>query len=314
MQKIYLGNTDLEVSTICFGTMYFGTKVDSRQSFELLDHYVSQGGNFLDTSNNYAFWMDNGTGDESENVLGQWFNRHGKRNEVVLATKVGARPKTPGAGAENLEGLSYQTIVQAVEASLHRLNTDYIDLYYDHVDWYDYPLEERLEAFTRLIKEGKVRALGASNMYAWRFEKSQQIAKDRGLATYCCLQQRYTYLPANPGADFWVQKEISEEWKDYAAHNQVQLIAYSPLLSGAYATGNLPDEFQSPQNKQKLKLLEQMATELKVTKSQLVLAWMLNASPRILPIIGASKKYQLDEAINASKIQLDQSQLLTLNQ
>ena len=155
MEKIQLGNSQLQVSPLCFGTMYFGTKVSQSDSFSLLDQFLTAGGNFIDTANNYAFWMENGVGDESENTLGAWLKERKNRDKVVLATKVGARPRHPGGGLDDAEGLSHNTIIREVENSLKRLETDYIDLYYAHVDWYEYALEERLKAFDLLVTQGK---------------------------------------------------------------------------------------------------------------------------------------------------------------
>lgn len=188
-----LGNSNLKVSPICLGTMYFGTKTDQAQSGRLLDAYLHHGGNFIDTSNNYAFWMEHGVGDESELVLGHLLKQQ-PRDRIVLATKCGARPKTYAGNLDQIEmeGLRKATIIKAVEDSLRRLSTDYIDLLYGHIDFLEYPVQERLEAFAALKKSGKVRAFGISNTWAWRVEESLQLSRENGLPAYCAVQQKFS--------------------------------------------------------------------------------------------------------------------------
>ena len=296
MNKKSLGGSSLQVTELCLGTMYFGTKVNPAVSFDLLNHYHEAGGNFIDTSNNYAFWMGAGTGDESEKVVGRWLKETGLRNQIVLATKVGARPIYPGAGMDKLEGLSYQTIIEAVEGSLKRLGTDRIDLYYAHVDWDEYPLEGRMKAFDKLITEGKILEIGASNLYPWRYERSQNLAENEAWAQYCCVQLKHSYLRPKPDADFWVQKLISDEWLDYSRNNEnASLIGYSPLLSGAYTTGEIPEEYQTSDNDERMRVLTELASDYAVTRNQMVLQWMMHSSNGIIPLIAASKIAQLQE-------------------
>ena len=309
MQKIKLGQSDLQVSQLCLGTMYFGSKVDEATSFQLLDQYVEAGGNFIDTSNNYAFWMEGHVGDESEIILGNWLCARQNRSDIVLATKVGARPKYHGAGMDELEGLSYQTIITAVEGSLKRLKTDCIGLYYAHVDWYDYPIEERLKAFDKLKNDGKIREIGASNLYPWRFEKSQKLSLENGWPQYCCVQQKHTYLRPKYNADFWVQKLISNEWMDYAKENDTPLIAYSPLLSGAYSKNELPAEYQTNDNEIRLDTILTLAKQMNTTVNQVVLAWMLRTAPKVLPLISASRLSQLAENLDAVNLNLQEQEI-----
>ena len=163
-----------------------------------------------------------------------------------------------------------------VKNSLKRLQTDHIDLYYAHVDWYEYPLEERLKAFDLLITQGKVREIGASNIYPWRLERSQQIAKARDWKTYCCVQQKYSYLRPKYNADFHVQKLIDQECLDYAINNpEITFIAYSPLLLGVYTRSDVEmlPEFNTTDNQMRLAALTRVAEEVGVTKNQVVLAW-----------------------------------------
>lgn len=302
-----LGNSSLKVSPICLGTMYFGTKTDQTQSELLLDAYLSNGGNFIDTSNNYAFWMEKGVGDESETVLGQWLQRQ-SRDRIVLATKCGARPRayTGSLDQIELEGLRKATIIQAVEDSLRRLQTDYIDLLYGHIDFLEYPVEERLEAFATLKKSGKVRAFGISNTWAWRVEESLQLSREKDLPTYCAVQQKYSYLRPKPDADFWVQRLIDDGMLQYARQRpHITLLAYSTLLSGLYAKGPdaaLPPEYDLPENRERLQRLHKMAQTTGYTANQLVLAWMMAQDAPILPLISGSKVHQIEESMGALSI------------
>jgi len=314
MKYLTLGK-NLRISNLCFGTMYFGTKTSKTDSFRLLDAFIHGGGNFIDTSNNYAFWMENGFGNESEEMIGQWLKARGGRNNLMLATKVGARPRRPGDGPENLEGLSFDTIIEAVEGSLKRLQTDYIDLYYAHVDFLEYPLEERLEAFDRLFKEGKIREVGVSNLHPWRLEQSLQLSREHQWLESCCIQLKHSFLRPSYNADFWVQKQIDRSWLEFVSHHKgQQLIAYSPLLSGAYAGREWPEGYATRDNELRMQELTNVADELDITPNQLVLAWMLYSSPVIIPLISASSREQLEENMMASSVVLSDEIITTLNQ
>ncbi len=314
MKRFRLGKLE-SVSALCLGTMYFGTKTDKKTAFRLLDHYLDAGGNFVDTSNNYAFWVENALGDESEEVLGKWFAMTGNRTRVVLGTKVGARPRVRGVGAEDMEGLSYETIISAVEGSLKRLKTDYLDLYYAHVDWYEYPLEERLRAFDTLVQHGKIREVGVSNIFPWRLERSHAICDALTFHKSVAIQLKHSYLQPKRSADFWVQKQITPEWMDFVTHNpDSTLIAYSPLLSGAYAGRPMPEEYDTPGNLSRMQVLEETGADLQLTKNQLVIAWMLNSKPGILPLIAASSVTQLSENLAAGDLSLTEEVMSKLNE
>ena len=162
----------LEVSGVCLGAMNFGTTTPEKDAFEILDAFVAAGGNFIDTSNNYAHWQ--GTGDESETVLGRWLASRGNRDKVVIATKVGF--DRHGSG----QGLKRSQIEYWIDESLKKLQTDYVDLYYAHTDDPDTPLEETMSAFDTLVKKGKVRLLGGSNYDVWRFDDANYVAEKNG--------------------------------------------------------------------------------------------------------------------------------------
>ena len=318
MQRIALGQSGLQVSPLALGAMYFGTKTDQTQSERLLDAYLAQGGNFIDTANNYAFWMENGVGDESETVLGHWLRRQ-PRDRIVLASKCGARPRRYGGSLDDieLEGLRKDTIIQAVEGSLRRLQTDYLDLLYGHIDFAAYPIEERLEAFAALQQAGKVRAFGTSNTWAWRIEESQRLSQEKGYPSYCAVQQKYSYLRPKPDADFWVQRLIDPALLDYAkARPALTLVAYSTLLSGLYARGpeaELPPEYDLPENRQRLQRLHATARELGCTANQLVLAWLRQHEAPLIPLISGSQVAQIEESMGALTLRLDAATLRQLN-
>ncbi|WP_134682765.1 aldo/keto reductase [Brevibacillus migulae] len=317
MKSVNLGNSGMEVSAMSLGCMYFGTKLNEGDSFALLDHYYEAGGRFLDTANNYAIWAEGGRGGESEAAVGQWLKERGNRHEMVIATKVGAMPTIPGTGLEHVEGLSAKAIEKAVDESLIRLGTDYIDLYYAHIDDRQTRLEETLEAFDRLVRAGKVRQIGCSNMMTWRIEQAKHISHSNGWAAYCCVQQRYSYLRPKAGADFGLQVVAGQELLDYCKTNEdMTLVAYSPLLHGAY-TDNLakyPVKYVTLDNDARYATLEKVAQEKGATKNQVVLAWMLQSTPRVIPVIGVSTLEQLQENLGAFHVELSAAEMKELNE
>jgi aryl-alcohol dehydrogenase-like predicted oxidoreductase len=305
MKKIALGMTGEKVSALCLGCMYLGTKVDQPMSFRILDTYVEAGGSFVDTANCYAFWIRGATGDESEALLGRWMRERGNRNRIFLATKVGARPSVAGGGPP--EGLSAPVIERAVHESLRRLGTDTIDLLYTHVPDRSTPLEETVEALDRLVRAGKVRFIGCSNEAAWRVERARGLSLSRGWASFCCVQNRYTYLRPKPGA-VEPQVCISEELLDYAATTAgVTLLAYSPLLGGAYAREEnaLPKEYATSDSGVRWKALSSAAEARGVSRGSIVLAWLMSGVPPLVPLVAASTVEQLRENLGAGSIVLD---------
>src|SRR6202166_3186155 len=185
MQKRKLGKTGFEVAPLALGGNVFGWTADEPTSFKLLDAFVDKGFSLIDTADVYSYWVPGHKGGESETIIGNWLKKSGKRSEAIIATKVGM--EMPGVG----KGLSAAYIKSAVEASLRRLQTDYIDLYQAHKDDPDTPLEKTLQAFTHLLRQGKVRAIGASNYEAPRFAQALQVSKEQGLARYESLQPLY---------------------------------------------------------------------------------------------------------------------------
>lgn len=311
MKKVSLGNTGFDVSALCFGAMRLGTREDQQASYALLDRYVEAGGSFIDTANIYAHWFPGGQGGESENVLGAWMDERGNRDDLFIASKVGF-PYPGGQG-----GLSPKQIKDECHTSLRRLGVDHIDLYYAHVDDRTTPLRESLRALDELVKEGKVRFVGASNYRAWRLERAHAVSKADNLAGFCCLQQRYTYLRPKPGASFAPQVAVNEDMVDYVRSRQgaFSLLAYSVLLSGAYTRLDrpIPDEYTGMDADARLATLRAVAADLGATPNQVVLAWMRQNDPPALPLIAASTAIQLQENLGALDITLSNDHLRQLN-
>ena len=316
MKYTELGGTGMQISAMCLGTMYFGTKNGEGSSFRLLDQFIDAGGNFIDTANCYAFWIEGACGDESEDLLGRWMKDRKNRDRIVLATKVGARPdraKGPDY-PKNKEGLSADAIEGALEDSLRRLGTEYVDLYYVHTQDPATPTEETLQALDGLVKSGKVRHIGVSNHQAWRVERARQISRAHSWVEYCCIQQRHSYLRPKRGIalEGGAQICVDEELLDYCVENpDVTLLAYSPLLGGAYTRADrpLPEEYRSSDTTARMAALQRVADETGATLNQVVLAWMMQGAPAIIPLIAAGTSSQLEENLGASDVILSPEQM-----
>lgn len=309
MRKIKLGRTDLEVSALCYGTDLIGSRLDRETSFELLDTFYSGGGTFLDTANFYSDWFEGCEGGESESTIGEWMKERGNRDDIVISTKLGF--DYPGSEG----GLSAEEIERECQKSLKRLQTDYIDIYYAHRDDFDTPLEETMEAFHRLIKAGKVRALGASNLSLWRIAEANAVARLNGWTEYAAIEQRYTYLRPRNGADFGPQIFISEEVKDYCRHHGKALLGYSVLLQGAYTREDreVPKQFVGPESDERLEALRTVANDVGATMNQVVIAWMLQSDPMIPALIAGSKPEHIEENMGALGVELSNDHMQHLN-
>jgi aryl-alcohol dehydrogenase-like predicted oxidoreductase len=304
-----LGHTDVNVSSLCLGAMYFGSRNDAGTSYRILDQYTAAGGNFIDTANIYAMWVQDYHGGESETLLGQWMRERGNRNQLFIASKVGFNYQDVPIS------LSARHIEDECNKSLRRMGIETIDLYYAHCDDRSTPLEETLAAFDRLVKAGKVRFIGASNYLAWRLERARWISQTQVYAQYCCVQQRHTYLPIRPGASSGRQVIANKDLFDYCEDSGTTLLAYSALLSGAYTRADrpLPPEYRSPDNQARLDELRVIAQELDATLNQVILCWMQQTSPQVLPLIAASTEAQLAENIAALELHLSADQMERLN-
>ena len=329
MEKRKLGIGSHDVSQLCLGAMLLGTKVSKEDSFAVLDDFLARGGNFIDTANCYAWWVGQQyVGHESETIIGEWMEARGCRDKVFLATKVGAQirnlkrlHKEDGdfhfdLAPEEYEYLAAETIRKSVEDSLRRLRTDYIDLYYAHIDDRNTPLEETLGMFDDLAKEGKVREIGCSNIRTWRLERARQISEKNSWPKYSVIQQQYSYLHPKAGLDIG---DTRADLLDYLAANQdLTLLAYSPILKGIYAGKEKREsvyywhQFDHADSYARLDTLESLALELGVTPGNLVLAWVMHQE-RVIPIAGFSKKEQYFDNMRSVEICLTEEQIQILN-
>lgn len=313
MKKLSLWEGGEQVSCLCLGTMIFGTKVGEADAFKLLDLYAEAGGSFLDTANCYASWAPGGRGGESETVIGKWLKARGRRDRMCIATKVGWKYEGVEVGVEG------DKILRECEKSLRRLGIDCIDLYYAHNDDYNTgvhtPLDQTLGAMDKLVKQGKVRHIAASNYQSWRLERALHVSAQHNWSPFRCLQQRYTYLRPKPGGDFGVQLYAWRDVIDLLRDRGMRLLAYSPLLGGAYSD---PKKSMHPQHvgadtDARLVALKRVAKEKNATPNQMVFAWMLHSQPAVLPLIGCSSETQLRENLGALDVALTPQDMEHLN-
>ena len=309
MEKIKLGKTNIEVSALCLGSDLIGSKIDQATSFQLFDLFHEKGGAFIDTANFYASWHPGCKGGESETTIGLWMKDRGNRDRIAISSKLGF--DYPGCKG----GLNASEIESECEKSLNRLQTDRIDLYYAHRDDSDTPLEETMEAFDRLIKAGKIRAIGASNLKGWRIAEANMISQIRERSRYCAVEQRYTYLRPRHGADFGPQIFLNDDLKDYCRSHGITPVAYSILLQGAYTREDrpVPAQFAGPDSDERLEVLKAIAEEAGATLNQVIIAWMRQSDPPVLPIIAGSKPEQLNENLAALDVRLSDDQMDRLN-
>jgi aryl-alcohol dehydrogenase-like predicted oxidoreductase len=309
IKTLSLGDTGVDVSAVCLGTMHFGNRINPEMSMRLLDAYVEAGGSFLDTANTYAKWIPGFVGGESETLLGKWMQERKNRTHLFIATKVGFDY------LDVKRGLRAAQIETECEKSLRRLGTETIDLYYAHKDDIHTPMEETLEAFTRLVWAGKVRYVGSSNFPAWRLAEARCTSRMQGLVEYCCVQQAFTYLRPKPGADFGDQLAANRDLLDYCRTRNVRMLAFSPLLSGAYtrADRSLPTQYLGADSDARMAVLRAVASETGGTPNQVVLAWMLHGEPCVIPLMGVSTIEQMTENLGALALQLSPEQMSRLD-
>ncbi len=314
MDYIKLGKTGLKVSPLCMGTMQFGWSVNEADTHRILSATIDAGVNFIDTADIYSKWVDGNPGGVSETYIGNWIRKNKiPRDQIVLATKVrGEMGKGP-----NDQGLGRVHIINAVEASLRRLQTDYIDLYQSHWTDDDTPVEETLRAFDDLVKQGKVRYLGASNYAAWELMQALWTSDRHNLMRYDSLQPHYNLIHRDE-----FERELRTVCKEY----EIAVIPYSPL-AGGFLTGKYRKNESLPKSKRaegrihamtdkNFALIEEMeiiALRYKATISQVALAWMM-ADPVITsPIIGATSIEQLNENLGALKVKLAEDEIAFLS-
>jgi aryl-alcohol dehydrogenase-like predicted oxidoreductase len=317
----------LTVSNLALGAMLFGTTTPEDLSFRLLDQYAAAGGTFIDTSNNYAFWPANGRSGASEDLLGRWLKARGRRDDLVIATKTGALPTRPGVGLEDIQGLGKDTIIRDIDDSLRRLGTDYVDLYYAHIDDRTTPLEETLAGFDAVVKAGKVRAIACSNTAVWRIERARQLSRQHGWPEYAALQQQFSYFRPLPDSDLkrngtmgmrggWgTEGGLRAQHRDYIRFNpEFRVVAYSPLLRGAYHDPQrLEPAFRTEDNVRRRAALDAVAAQTGATTGQVVLAWMLGSTPSIIPLMAVSTQAQLAENLAGAELRLTPEQMHRLD-
>jgi aryl-alcohol dehydrogenase-like predicted oxidoreductase len=315
------------VSVLSLGAMGFGTSTDEATSFAILDRYVEAGGTFIDTSNNYAFWVHRTQGGESEALLGRWRRSRGIGAEVVIATKLGGRPVRPGLGMaetallSNVEGLRATVIRDSARRSRDALGVPRIDLLYAHVEDPSVPLDETVAAFAELVAEGTVGLLGASNHWSWRLERARNLAAAAGLPGYEVLQYHHTYLRRRtdlPGRRSPVgdQGVVSGDLLGYLReHPQLALVAYSPLLRGAYVRSDrlVATGLDQPGTAARMAALADVSRQTGATANQVVLAWLIGAEIPVIPLVGASSVAQLDESLAAVDLELTAEQRARLD-
>jgi len=310
MEKRTLGRSDIEVAPIVFGGNVFGWTADQARSFELLDRFVERGFNAIDTADVYAAWAPGLNGGESEKVLGQWLAQRGRRNDIVLMTKVGMLEQRKGLSAANIEA--------AVEDSLKRLGTDYVDVLFAHIDDQEVPLEETLTAFDRLVKAGKVRALGASNYSAERLRQALAVSQEQGLACYEVMQPLYNLHD---------REDFEAELATLAQEQELGVVSYFSLASG-FLTGkyrSLDDVKGSPRadflqgyfSERGQRILHELlavSDELSVRPAQVALAWLLSRSGVTAPIASATNLAQLNEILDSVTLSLSKPVLARLEE
>lgn len=309
MQYRKLGRTGLKVSALCLGTMQFGWTADEEASFRVLDAFAEAGGNFIDTADVYSFWVEGNPGGVSESIIGRWMKARGNRDEMIVATKVRGRMWEGPDG----EGLSRAHIIRAVEDSLRRLGVEAIDLYQTHSYDEDTPIDETLRAMDDLVRQGKVRYIGASNLPAWMLVESLWYADRDGTVRYVSLQPRYSLVH---------REEFERELLPVCEKFGIGVIPYSPLgggfLTGKYARDRVPESVRLEKIKARffndfgwriLDAVRAVAQELETVLAAVSLAWQL-ANPAITaPIIGANSPEQLQESLAALEITLSAEQM-----
>ena len=302
MELRKLGNSGLKVPPLCLGGNVFGWTIDERASLQVLDAATDAGLNFIDTADMYSVWKPGNKGGESETIIGNWLKRGGKREQVIIATKVGMEL------APDKKGLKKAYILQAVEDSLTRLRTDYIDLYQSHQDDQETPLEETLEAYSELVKQGMVRAIGTSNYKADRLEEAMEVSKEHDYPGYECLQPHY---------NLYDRAEYEQNLEPVCEKYGLGVISYFSLASG-FLTGKYRSEadfhksargpgmkkYLNDRGFRILKALDEVAKEIGSTPGNVALAWLMARPSITAPIASATSVKQVKDLADATKVKL----------
>ena len=311
MEYVKFGPTGMDVSRICLGAMGFGDAekwthkwvLDEENSRPVIKKALDLGINFFDTANIYSMG-------ESEKILGRALKDYAKRDEIVLATKV---HQTMRPGRPNSGGLSRKEIMNEIDRSLERLGTDYVDLYIIHRWDYNTPIEETMEALHDVVKSGKARYIGASAMYAWQFQKAQNVAKNNGWTTFVSMQNHYNMI----------YREEEREMIPFCQDENIALTPYSPLASGILTRDWSETTFRSETDqvqhskysammdvdREIVERVAELAVNHGVTRDKIALAWILNKDQVVSPIIGAQKESHLESAVDALEVHLTQDEM-----
>jgi aryl-alcohol dehydrogenase-like predicted oxidoreductase len=311
MQKRQLGNSGIEVAPLAIGGNVFGWTADEPTSFRVLDAFIDGGLNLIDTADSYSTWVPGHHGGESETIIGKWLKRTGRRKDVIVATKVGSTI------SPEKKGLSKAYILREAEESLRRLQIETIDLYQSHVDDATVPIEETLEAYAQLVRQGKVRAIGASNFTTERLTQSLAISKQRGFPAYVSLQPHYNLYERS---DFETKLEAT------CVANQLGVISYfslaSGFLSGKYRSeadlaksqrGSRVKKYLDERGLRILAALDAVAKRLKATQAQVALGWLMARPSITAPIASATNVEQAKELVAATELVLDRDAIEILN-
>jgi aryl-alcohol dehydrogenase-like predicted oxidoreductase len=310
MQTRSLGKTDLAIVPVVFGGNVFGWTADEARSFELLDAFVDCGFNCVDTADVYSTWVPGHQGGESETIIGKWLAKSGRRNKIVLLTKVGLEMKSGG------KGLAAKYILKEVEQSLRRLRTDYIDLYQSHTDDQSVPLEETLEAYAQLIDEGKVRYIGASNYKGARLAEAEDLAEQKKLPAYKTLQPEYN-LHDRQG----YEQDLAPVAKKYGLGVIPYFSLASGFLTGKYqsvedakgaARGTRVQKYFDERGMKILKALKQVSEETGAEQAAVSLAWLLAQPTITAPIASATSTKQMEALFAAVELKLTAQQVAQL--
>ncbi len=309
-----VGRTGLKVSSLCLGTMQWGWTADEKTAFAVMDAFLDSGGNFLDSADYYSRWLPGHAGGESEEIIGRWMKERRNRSNIILATKA-RHPMGPGA---NDQGLSRKHLLEAVDASLRRLNTDYIDLYLMHAFDAETPIDETLRTLDDIQRAGKVRYAGASNYPAWRLVEALWKADIHHTLRFDLLEPHYNLVH---------REEFERDLKTICEQYQIGVTPYSPLangfLTGKYTrngttesarAGSVLSRYNRDAAWQTLEIVQRIAKETDSTPSAVSLAWLLAQPVITAPIIGANSVAQLQQSLAAIDITLTSTQLKQLNE
>lgn len=311
MQKKQLGTTDLYIPPIVFGGNVFGWTLDEKESFKMLDEVFEKGFTAIDTADSYSHWAPGNKGGESETIIGKWMNERGNRDKIVLATKVGSNPGKEG------RDVSKNYILKAAEDSLRRLQTDRIDLYLTHWDNEEMPVEETMEAYHQLIKDGKVRHIGASNLSPNRIRESLAASEENGYPKYKVLQPEYSLME---------RRKFEDQYWEVAKEYDMGVISYFSLASG-FLTGKYRKEedvqgdrkdivkkYFSDEGLKILKVLDKISNRHEISDSAVALRWIMQRPGITAPIVSATRSSHLTAFEEAVKLKLSGEEMEQLNE